>query len=143
MIYCFALEKQFYFSTYSMLESIPDSAFILLSKYFPKREDRKMERFFENQHKHSREFYKEFCSYSVLKAPPLIFVKFLLIILNGVLILSIIASLIVSEPLLTEFHVLGFAIDIILWLAIYIVFFRTIKLSCNRELETNNGDFLK
>jgi len=102
-----------------------------------------MERLFENQYKHSKEFYREFCSYTFLKSPSIIFVKLLLIALLGVLVLSLIASANLTTPLSTNALVLGFTVDVILWIIVYIMFFRIVKLKCSQEWETNNGEFFE
>ncbi|MCL2088217.1 MAG: hypothetical protein FWH14_01910 [Oscillospiraceae bacterium] len=98
-----------------------------------------MDKYFENQYKRTREFYKEFYYIMILKSPIVIMVK----IVTLILILLFVIFFLISEPFSARQFLRIFLAYVFLWSVIFIRYFTEVKYGCKRELKTNNGEFFE
>jgi len=102
-----------------------------------------MKRFFENQHTHSKEYYRELYLKTLPTSPPFIVVMSVLAVLAVVSVVYFILALVSSESFPTFSAILVFFAILFMWLVPSFVVRNLVKNCCNQEFFVNNGKFVE
>ena len=102
-----------------------------------------MERLFENQHTHSKEYYRELYLKTLPMSPPFLVVMGVLAVPVVMSIVRFFLALLSSESFPTFSAILAFSAIIFMWLMLSIIVRMLVKKSCNAEFAVNNGKFVE